>query len=82
MSMYFATCEIQAALRFLSSSFPEKNVTAESAPKFFEAVRKDYFRVCDPKFHTKGMVIGGNNYDNAPREELEEAQKEIQTLLY
>ncbi len=81
MNMYFATCELQAAIRFLSSSFPEKSVTKESAPKFFEAVKKDYFRVCDPSFHPKGMIIAGNNYEKAPKEELDEAEKEIRGLL-
>jgi len=80
--MYFATCDVNNAINFLQSSFPEKNVTQESAPKFFEAVRKDYFRVCDPRFHRKGMVIGGNNFESAPKDEVMEAQEEIQTLLY
>jgi len=80
MSLYFATCVVNTAKEYLKRSFPEKEIDEASAPKFFEAVGKDWLRVCDPNFHSKGMVIGGDKFTEASPQEIEDATKEIKAI--
>ena len=63
MILYFATCDTGAAVRYLKTGYPNRDISEATCPKLFDALRRDILRITDPAYHPLA-IIGGDNYSN------------------
>lgn len=78
MSFEFATCERDAALRFIRTVYPSRIIidTPESAGKLLDYVEKDIVRIQDPMMHGSSIQVSpATNWDEKYRDEIVAACK-------
>jgi len=78
---YFATCNTSSAFRFLQQMYPKKALRSESFPKLMDLIKRDIVRVEDPNFHQPCQIIGGDNYKEEYKQEIDAAIAEFKTAI-
>lgn len=68
--MYFATCNVASAKKYILSKYPNNNLDDEKFNEAFDLINQDIFRLTDPSMHGSIAVIAGSKYKESEHRKL------------